>query len=555
MRIPPFPGHRAGPLCARAVGQSPANDDAAHDDATSNDPAALIAALAAARVGGSFWAAQPSLPAGRDVLLVPDTQAQAATMLDQAIADGLADRVMMIGPYATRGRAPAIASLCDPWHLAGLAEEIRAGAGQELALVAAVLGKPLTVLGAGRFAGIDDAAQLHRCVLREMPGGLACRDPFTHAAIPAAQAIALLADWRGLIDANRQAAAIFGIAMWKRVTMDALLWAGSGPPPHAAAHGRHAAALVAGQRVLAWKSRSDGAGLAALEARGVAVGEIEDGMIRSTGLGANCVPPLSVIVDFQGAHFDPAQASGLEMILSDAEIPAPLLARAAALRQRLVAAGISKYGQDNRQLARPDTCQRRVLVTGQVEDDRSVLSGGAGCTNLELVRQARSREPGAWLIYKPHPDVEAGHRKGFVPDAEVLRHADQIERDAPITALIDSVDALHVITSLAGFEALMRGKAVTTHGVPFYAGWGLTHDLGPVPERRGRKRSLDELVAATLLLYPRYLDPVTRLPCPAEVLVERMAQGQAVVSSPLVRLREWQGRLNLAISRFKGGSR
>ena len=79
------------------------------------------------------------------------------------------------------------------------------------------------------------------------------------------------------------------------------------------------------------------------------------------------------------------------------------------------------------------------------------------------------------------------------------------------------VDEVHVNTSLAGFEALLRGKAVTTYGVPFYAGWGLTRDLGPVPARRTAKRSIDELVAAALLIYPRYLDPVTGLPCPAEV--------------------------------------
>jgi capsule polysaccharide export protein KpsC/LpsZ len=30
-------------------------------------------------------------------------------------------------------------------------------------------------------------------------------------------------------------------------------------------------------------------------------------------------------------------------------------------------------------------------------------------------------------------------------------------------------------------------------------------------------------VAASLILYPRYLDPVTRLECPPEVLVERLA--------------------------------
>ena len=233
-----------------------------------------------------------------------------------------------------------------------------------------------------------------------------------------------------------------------------------------------------------------------------------------------------------------------------------------------MAGAISKYGQGGATIARPADTRRRVLVTGQVEDDRSMLSGGAGCANLEALCRARALEPDAWIIYKPHPDVEAGHRKGHVPDAEALRFADEVRRDAAIIPLIDSVDALHVITSLAGFEALLRGKPVTTHGVPFYAGWGLTRDLAAMPPnllaRRTRQRSLDELVAATLLLYPRYLDPVTRLPCPAEVMVARMAQGTALVSSPLIALREWQGRARLLLRRltprrltprFPGGAR
>jgi capsular polysaccharide export protein len=169
---------------------------------------------------------------------------------------------------------------------------------------------------------------------------------------------------------------------------------------------------------------------------------------------------------------------------------------------------------------------------------------------LELLARARTHAPDAHIIYKPHPDVVAGHRKGHVETADALRFADEIQNNAAITSLIEAVDGVHVITSLAGFEALLRGKAVTTHGVPFYAGWGLTKDLSEVPARRTRRLSLDELVAGTLLLYPRYTDPVTRLPCSAELLVERMAQGEARISTPLITLREWQGRLRLLLRSF-----
>jgi capsular polysaccharide export protein len=283
---------------------------------------------------------------------------------------------------------------------------------------------------------------------------------------------------------------------------------------------------------------------------GAHVGEIEDGFIRSVGLGANCVPPLSTIVDFTGIYFDPNQESDLENILQKDKFDEKLCRRAAALKNRLIEAEISKYGQGRNDIKLTDINRYKVLVAGQVEDDRSICTGGAGMTNLELLARARTHAPDAHIIYKPHPDVVAGHRKGHVETADALRFADEIQNNAAITSLIEAVDGVHVITSLAGFEALLRGKAVTTHGVPFYAGWGLTKDLSEVPARRTRRLSLDELVAGTLLLYPRYTDPVTRLPCSAELLVERMAQGEARISTPLITLREWQGRLRLLLRSF-----
>ena len=335
------------------------------------------------------------------------------------------------------------------------------------------------------------------------------------------------------------------------MTVDPLLWDGTGPVRHAR---KSRPDLLNGAPVLAWKSRTAPAVLSELEGS-LPIAELEDGFIRSVGLGANCVPPLSVIVDRSGVYFDPNGPSDLETMLECDELPAKWVERAAELQTTLVQAGISKYGRGEVTTPITKSKQRRILVTGQVEDDRSVMSGGANCTNLALIAKARALEPDAWIIYKPHPDVEAGHRKGHVPDAEALRYADEIERKAPIAALLDQVDAVHVITSLAGFEALLRGKAVTTHGQPFYAGWGLTRDMGPPNPRRTRRRSLGELIAATLIGYPRYVDPVTRLPCPPEVLVQRIAHGQARVASPLILLREWQGRLRLLWQGLTGGRR
>jgi len=68
------------------------------------------------------------------------------------------------------------------------------------------------------------------------------------------------------------------------------------------------------------------------------------------------------------------------------------------------------------------------------------------------------------------------------------------------------------MTSLTGFDALLREIPVFTYGVPFYAGWGLTVDCDltqmdqPVAQRRSRRLTLDELVAGVLLRYALYWD-------------------------------------------------
>jgi capsular polysaccharide export protein len=257
---------------------------------------------------------------------------------------------------------------------------------------------------------------------------------------------------------------------------------------------------------------------------------------------------LSIIVDELGPHFAPGAPSVLEKLLQEGRFSNDLLERARALREAIIAGGLSKYETGaTSKLPRPGGQRRHVLVPGQVEDDRAVTSGGALSTNLELLRRARNAVgQDAYLIYKPHPDVLAGHRRGWISDTDMAVLADHVEAEQPMAALIAMVDELHVNSSLAGFEALLRGKQVTVHGAPFYAGWGLTIDRGPIPSRRTANRTLNELVAAALLLYPRYLDPETGLPCSAEVLAQRLATGTVELRSParaVVALRRSLGQI------------
>ena len=251
-----------------------------------------------------------------------------------------------------------------------------------------------------------------------------------------------------------------------------------------------------------------------------------------------------MIADGTGIYYDPSQPSDLETLLRETQFDPALLARARRLIARLVCEGITKYGAGAAAVALPASDgRRRVLVPGQVADDLSVRLGGAGVGgNDDLLARTRAANPDAFVIYKPHPDVDAGHRAGAMPDAVARRHADLVIRSVPMAALIAAVDEVHTLTSLAGYEALLRGRRVVVHGQPFYAGWGLTEDLAPLP-RRDRRLSLEELSAGVLLLYPRYFDPVTELPCPAEVLLDRLSSRSVWRETGLMRLRRLQGRL------------
>jgi capsular polysaccharide export protein len=232
-----------------------------------------------------------------------------------------------------------------------------------------------------------------------------------------------------------------------------------------------------------------------------------------------------------------------------------LVDRAHRLIESLVAQRITKYNLSGALpsiLSRPG--QRRILVPGQVADDLSVQTSNAGLLpGLAMVAEVRRRNPDAFILYKPHPDVEAGHRKGAVSDTDMLRLADTVVRDTASDALIDAVDEVHTVTSLAGFEALLRRRHVVTYGRPFYAGWGLTRDLFPIP-RRHRILSLEQLVAATLILYPHYIDPVTNLPCGPEQLIERLGSPAHWRTGLLVGLRRGQGGLRASLARHFAGA-
>ncbi|HWA89893.1 MAG TPA: hypothetical protein VG889_07650 [Rhizomicrobium sp.] len=333
-------------------------------------------------------------------------------------------------------------------------------------------------------------------------------DPLTGKACSIFEAMERLALFKERASIVRGPFACHGFAPWKHAPVRDLLGAAGAEVRFSGNRGRK----------VIWASRETEATFDEPLLR------MEDGFLRSVGLGSDFFPASAFVLDDLGIYYDARRPSRLETILQTGTFDT---ARAARLREKIVAAGLTKYNVGSAALPVQGT---HVLVVGQVEDDASIRHGCADiATNAALLEAVRAARPDAFILYKEHPDVAAGNRRGKLP-AEAAKLADRIVADASIVSCIDAADEIHTMTSLAGFEALLRGKPVFTHGRPFYAGWGLTVDRLDFP-RRTRRLALDQLVAGTLILYALHIDPVTRLPCSPEFLVERLA-GQHAPKPP-----------------------
>jgi capsular polysaccharide export protein len=549
--------------------------------------AAARRALAGSRVGGA-WGNAGSLPESDGLVFIaadePDAPHSAELvedMLATATLEHDAPKIVLLNSSGACPRAVLTATAAlgcaivdrpvDPWAVIERADRIYS-AGGEIGWLALLAGRRVHCFGDAFYTGwgvTDDAPSVAQKPFRRSVDQIfaaacllatRCIDPFSQRLATFEHIVALLAEWRRIETANRKIAVCLGMSWWKRRWIGDFLRSAAGPPRRRriVRSALAAAAARPGSAIAVWASRLP-SGLAALAARqGTPLITVEDGFLRSVGLGSDFVPAASLALDASGSHCDPWVCSDLERLLRDTEFADGLLGRAHNLIARLVDQGITKYdvtipsGSSCRGTAALTAGRRHILVPGQVEDDLSVRLGGEGISsNLDFLARVRATNPDAIVLYKPHPDVAAGHRRGAVPWKLAARFADAVI-NRPIATILAEIDEVHVLTSLTGFEALLRGLKVVVYGRPFYAGWGLTEDVTAID--RGRRLSLEELVAGALILYPRYLDPVTRLPCAPELLVERMADPQLWRVGPLVIARRWQGFLARRWARIASGS-
>lgn len=439
-----------------------------------------------------------------------------------------------------------IADHCHPHALLNLVDAVYTVSSQ-LGFEALLLGKPVYCFGMPFYAGWGLTHDSKQCKRRGTHISLAqlvaaalilyprYLDPVLGQRCEVEEVLAIIVRqqkpaprWRRLY--------LVGFSLWKRAFMQAFCH-------HLADElcfvRKLPKRLTGDEQVLVWGSRHPELTSAI---------RVEDGFIRSKGLGSNLCRPSSLSLDPVGIYFDSRTPSGLEQLLNYRQLTEQEVHRGTALIELLRQHRVSKYNVGEPQHYSPPTDGRPlVLVVGQVDGDASILTGSPVIrSNEQLLWAVRAAKPEAHILFKPHPDVVVGNRAGAISAQCLAECVDSQILDIGLTSLYPHVDELHTITSLSGFEALVQGVKVTTWGQPFYSGWGLTTDAHP-PARRQRCLPLAALVYLTLAAYPLYIDWQTGLWISPEQLIRQLAtQGQSSTRKSS-RWQRWQIKLSYLI--------
>lgn len=264
------------------------------------------------------------------------------------------------------------------------------------------------------------------------------------------------------------------------------------------------------------------------EAHSLPFASLEEGFIRSPGLGTDGQPTVSVVCDEIGIHYDATRPSDLEQLLNDDRLlPDAVLEDAKRAMDLMIRHGVSKYSGtvdfDPEQLRQRSEASRHVLVLDQAYADMSVVFGGASSKSFsEMLEAAILENPDAQVWVKAHPLTVDGAKPGYLVEIAEKNGIPVITDHVSPFSLLPHFDRVYAVTSQMGFEALMAGKKVSCFGMPFYAGWGVTDDrIGC--NRRHKRRSVLEIFAAAYIMYSRYVHPSTREAATIFDVIEQMA--------------------------------
>lgn len=241
---------------------------------------------------------------------------------------------------------------------------------------------------------------------------------------------------------------------------------------------------------------------------------LEDGFLRSVGLGVNGAVPFSLVVDNIGIYYNAQEPSLLEVLIKDIDLTPDKYRYAKDCMGLVIDNRLTKYntGQNSYSID-GSSGRKKILVVDQTYGDCSISYGMADDQSFrDMLESALADNPDADIFIKVHPDVLTGKKKGYLTQAQENTRCIIVSDNISSWAILDHVDTVYVVTSQLGFDALLAGKEVHCFGMPFYAGWGLTIDSHNC-SRRNVSRSLEEVFYAAYVQYSRYVIPESGLVC------------------------------------------
>lgn len=237
---------------------------------------------------------------------------------------------------------------------------------------------------------------------------------------------------------------------------------------------------------------------------------LEDGFIRSFGLGVDGSPSFSIVKDNVGIYYDATTPSKLENILNeyDFQSDTQLMSIAKEARAKIVEHKISKYNNFKEvDLSYLNNKKKKVLIVAQTYGDSSLEYGlGYTFSTKEMIDDAIKDNPNAEIYIKIHPDVLTGKKESDINVKDIPSSCSILTNNANPIELMKYFNKVYTKTSGMGFEALLLDKKVYCYGMPFYAGWGVTYDK-LASHRREKKLTVDEIFAGAYILYSSYYNP------------------------------------------------
>lgn len=245
----------------------------------------------------------------------------------------------------------------------------------------------------------------------------------------------------------------------------------------------------------------------------------EDGFLKSADTWcASNVPDrfregCSLLIDDKAFYFDATRESRIEALLNspDVRIDDDQRARALSLMKRIVSSRLTKYNHQPVDGYVPigTKGRRKVLVVDQSYGDQSIALVLADENSFaQMLEDAKRDNPGADILVKTHPDSMIGARRGYYDSVKEEGNVFRITSPVNPYSLLEDIEKVYVCTTQLGFEALLAGKEVHVYGMPFYAGWGLTHDRLKC-ERRTNRRTLEEVFYLFYCQYTYWTNPTS----------------------------------------------